>query len=585
MQKKMLDNSKQAAKNGNQNESKEPLSYRYLDIIRKELVSEGLITEDQLKTAISVQKSTQDGIGRILVRLDFVSKKKLVDFLGRHLGIPYLDLKGHLIDSREMELVPEEMARRYRLVPLSKIENNLTVAMADPLDIRAIDALVRRTRLTIEPMISTEEDIINTINQCYSRGRSQGILGKHKGDDLIYGVEATDQKPEDLAAIPRIIDLVNEIIVEAVRLRASDIHLEPEENNLPVRFRIDGILRKVTVLSKKLELAIVSRIKIMAGLDIAERRIPQDGSFTATAENRPIDLRVSTFPTAFGEKIVMRVLDRERFLIGLERLGFSPQTLKTFNFLIERPYGIILVTGPTSSGKTTTLYAVLNAIKSVEKNIITIEDPIECPIPMVRQSQINPKAGLTFARGLRSFLRQDPDIIMVGEIRDSETAEIAIRASLTGHLVLSTLHTNDAPGALTRLIDMGIAPYLVSSGIIGVLAQRLIRRVCPHCRQPYAEDREIITELGLPGENGLKLYRGKGCGYCGGTGYYGRIGAFELMPMNDKIKELVMSNTPTNILKEAAREAGMKTLREDALEKVIRGSTTAAEVMRVTSKE
>ncbi len=567
-------------------ELKESISYRYVDIIKKELVSEGLITEDQLKTAISVQRSTQEGIGRILVRLDFISKEKIIDFLGRHLGIPYVDLKGYLIDPRVIELVPEEMVRKYKLVPLFKIENNLTVAMVDPLDIAAIDALVHRTRLTIEPMVSTEEDVIKAINQYHSRARdSEGVLSKDSDLDLVSGVEVSEQKLESIAGIPPIIRLVNEIILEAVRERASDIHLEPEEQNLPVRFRIDGVLREARVLSNKLELAIVSRIKIMAGLDIAERRIPQDGSFTVTVENRPIDLRVSTFPMAFGEKVVMRVLDREKFLLGLEQLGFLPQTLKVFNSLMKRPHGIILVTGPTSSGKTTTLYAVLNTIKSVEKNIITIEDPIECTIPTVKQSQINLKAGLTFARGLRSFLRQDPDIIMVGEIRDYETAEIAIRASLTGHLVFSTIHTNDAPGALTRLIDMGVAPYLVSSGIIGVLAQRLVRRICPQCKESYTEDRETLTKLGLPGENKFKLYRGKGCAYCGGTGYYGRVGVFELLTMNNKIKELVMSQTPTNVLKEAAEEAGMKTLWEDGLEKALQGITTIAEVIRVASEE
>lgn len=567
-------------------ELKESISYRYVDIIKKELVNEGLVTGEQLKTAISVQRSTQEGIGKVLVKSDFVSKEKIIDFLGRHLGIPYVDLKGYLIDPQVIELVPEEMVRKYKLVPLFKIENNLTVAMMDPLDVVAIDALNHRTGLTIEPMMSTEEDTIKTINQYYSKARQlEEVVGEENEGDLVSGVEVSEQKLESVAATAPIIRLVNEIILEAVRERASDIHLEPEEKNVPVRFRIDGLLHKARVLSKNLELAIVSRIKIMANLDIAERRIPQDGSFTVTVENRPIDLRVSTFPMAFGEKVVMRVLDREKFLLGLEQLGFLPQTLKVFNSLIKRPHGIILITGPTSSGKTTTLYAVLNAIKSVEKNIITIEDPIECTIPTVKQSQINPKAGLTFAQGLRSFLRQDPDIIMVGEIRDDETAEIAVRASLTGHLVFSTLHTNDAPGALTRLIDMGVAPYLISSGIIGVLAQRLVRKMCPQCRESYSEDRETLTKFGLAGGNGLKLYRGKGCEYCGGTGYYGRVGIFELLTMNDKIKELVMSQTPTNILKEAARVAGMKTLREDGLEKIRQGITTVAEIMRVSTEE
>lgn len=565
------------------NKTKEFISYRYIETMKKELVKEGLITSDQLKTATEIQKSTGEGIDKVLVRLDFISNEKIIDFLGRHLGIPYVDLKRYLIDPKVIELVSEPLAFKYRLVPLFQIENTLTVAMVDPLDVGAIDALAHHTGLSIEPMIATEEDITGIIHQYYSKpGRPEAVLGEEEG---VPGIKVAGEKLESIAAIPPIVRLVNEIIFEAVRQRASDIHLEPEEKNLPLRFRIDGLLRQIKVLSKKLELAIVSRIKIMAALDITERRLPQEGSFTVTVENRPIDLRVSTFPTVFGEKVVMRVLDRERFLLGLEELGFSPETMERFSSLIKRPHGIILVTGPTSSGKTTTLYAVLNTIKSVETNIITIEDPIECTLPIIKQSQINPKAGLTFARGLRSILRQDPDIIMIGEIRDYETVEIAIRASLTGHLVFSTLHTNDAPGALTRLIDIGAAPYLVSSGVIGILAQRLVRRICPHCRESYTEDKEALVKLGLSTKNEIKLWRGRGCHYCGGTGYYGRVGIFELATMSRKIRSLVMERSPTDVLKEAAQEAGMKTLREDAIDKAIQGITTVAEALRVTAGE
>ena len=563
------------------NEVKKSISYRYIETMKKELVKEDLITSDQLKIATEAQKSTREGIDRVLVRLGFISNEKIIDFLGRHLGIPYVDMKGYLIDPKVIELVSGKLAFKYRLVPLFQIEDTLTVSMVDPLDVGAIDALAHHTGLSIEPMIATEEDIIKIIQQYYSKpGQPEAVLGE---EGEVPGTEVAEEKLESIAAIPPIVRLVNEIIFEAVHQRASDIHLEPEEKELPLRFRIDGLLRQTRVLSKKLELAIVSRIKIMATLDITERRLPQDGSFTVTVENRPIDLRISTFPTVFGEKVVMRVLDRERFLLGLEKLGFSPQTMERFSSLIRMPYGIILVTGPTSSGKTTTLYAVLNTIKSVEKNIITVEDPIECTLPIVKQSQINPKAGLTFARSLRSILRQDPDIIMIGEIRDYETAEIAIRASLTGHLVFSTLHTNDAPGALTRLIDMKVAPYLVSSGIIGVLAQRLVRQICPHCRESYTEDKETLVKLGLSTKNELKLWRGKGCHHCGETGYYGRIGIFELATMNKKIRDLVLNKSPTDVLKEAAQEAGMKTLREDAIEKVIQGITTVAEVLRATA--
>jgi len=560
-------------------EFKEPLSYRYVDIIKRELVTEGLITEDQLTEAMNEQSSTHEGIGRILVRLDLVKMEHIIDFLGRHLGIPRASLTDLKVEEELLDVVGVELSRRYRLIPLKKLDERLIVAMVDPLDISAIDAISHLTGLAVEPTMATEEELESAINELYSPTR--------KRKPTSTAMKTTDIDTETVGLTAPIVRLVNEIIHEAVSENASDIHLEPEETELTVRLRVDGILRKVKILAKKLELEVISRIKIMADMDIAERRVPQDGSFTLTVQERPIDLRVSTFPMAFGEKVVMRVLDRKKFLIGLEHLGFSPGMLQNFDSLIRRPHGIILVTGPTSSGKTSTLYAVLNAVRSVEQNIVTIEDPIECPIPMVRQSQVNVKAGLTFARGLRSFLRQDPDIIMVGEIRDGETAEIAMQASLTGHLVFSTLHTNDAPGALTRLVDMGIAPYLVSSSIIGVLAQRLVRRVCSKCTAPSPQDKKVITDLGFSLKDGEKatLKKGKGCPACGHTGYRGRIGIFELMMMDQEIKELVMEKTSTGALKNAAREVGMVTLREDGIEKALRGITNIDEVLRVTSEE
>jgi type II secretory ATPase GspE/PulE/Tfp pilus assembly ATPase PilB-like protein len=373
--------------------------------------------------------------------------------------------------------------------------------------------------------------------------------------------------------------------MQAIKDRASDIHIEPERDKLRTRYRIDGILYEVSSPPKRLQLAIVSRIKIMAGMDIAEKRIPQDGRIRLRARNKDIDLRVATLPTMFGEKVVLRILERAVTIVDLDKLGLLPDTRKRYEEIISRPYGIVLSTGPTGCGKSSTLYASLNKIKSTKTNIITIEDPVEYQISLVNQVQINPKAGLTFASGLRSFLRQDPDIIMVGEIRDLETAEIAIHASLTGHLVLSTLHTNDAPTAFTRLVDMGVEPFLASSAVAAVMAQRLVRTICPKCKEEYRPPKEVLEELGLSNEKGLKFYRGKGCRNCKNTGYFGRTGIFELLIPNEKIKDMVVKKTPSTELRKEAVRAGMVSLREDGVSKIKKGITSVEEVLRVTQEE
>lgn len=553
------------------------------------LVEAGVITTAQLREALARQKATGKRIADVLVELGFTTTRDIIRFVGVQLGIPCISLDNYFIDSGVTALVPESMARKYHIIPVSKSEDALTVAMADPLDVFAIDDLQRQTGLKVEPAVCTEEEVGAAIDQYYGIKESVEEVMRDIDEELFKEKETvTDErrKLEELADEVPIVKLVNLLIMEAVKDRASDIHIEPDRDSLRTRYRVDGILHEVTSPSKRLQLAITSRVKIMAGVDIAEKRIPQDGRFRMRVKDKDIDVRVSTLPTMFGEKVVMRILDRSAMLVDMDKIGFLPETLDKFTEVIKRPYGIILVTGPTGCGKTSTLYAALNMINSPELNIITIEDPIEYQVVRVNQVQINPKAGLTFASGLRSFLRQDPDIIMVGEVRDLETAEIAIHASLTGHLVFSTLHTNDAPGAFTRLIDMGAEPFLVSSAVTAVMAQRLVRVICPACKQAYRPPKEILESVGLPKSQwGNKFYKGKGCGRCKKTGYLGRTGIFELMIPNERIREMLVGKPSTSELRQAALEAGMKSLRQEGLPKALNGTTTLEEILRVTQEE
>jgi type IV pilus assembly protein PilB len=552
------------------------------------LVEQKLITDEQLKSAIRESEKTNEPLRKVLVKMALVSEEDIVTFFEEQLGIPRIDLRNYLIDAKVLSLIPEGLAKKYNLIPLFKTGDILTIATADPLNVVALDEIRIKTKSNIEPAVATESELKNAINQYYGIGGSiEDIIKSIDMKTLAIEEGKEEIEPEKLRNIAEeapIIKLVNLIILQAIRDKASDIHVEPEEENLKVRFRVDGILHEQATIPKQMQAAVLSRIKIMSDMNIATKRIPQDGRFRLNIEGGQIDMRVSSMPTMFGENIVMRLLDTTSILIGLERLGFDEKNLEHFKSLIVRPYGIILVTGPTGSGKTTTLYSALNTINTPDKNIITIEDPVEYQLKMVRQSQINPKAGLTFATGLRSILRQDPDVIMVGEIRDLETAEISVQAALTGHLVFSTLHTNDAPGSLNRLIDMGVEPFLISSSVIGVVAQRLVRTICSSCKQSYTPSEEVIRDFGAELPSNPKFYRGAGCKACKNSGYKGRIGIFEMLLITDKIRDLILAKTPSSQIKHVAQEAGMKTLRQDGITKVLAGATTIDEVIRVSQE-
>jgi type IV pilus assembly protein PilB len=562
------------------------------------LIGLGVITADQLKKASQEQRQKGERLEQAIVRLGYAKEELALQCLADYFNLPYVDLDTYLIDEKIVKTIPEEMARRHTLMPLFKIGSTLTVAMTNPLNLLALDELRNKVKTDVEIAISTEKKIKKTIEQHYGATATtlentlQHLL---KGNMATPSQEPSDYKktydlavkelptgPMDEAPAARMLDLV---MIQAIRDRASDIHFEPDERALRVRFRIDGYLYESLNLPKPIHPALTSRIKILAEMDIAETRLPQDGNFNVKMEKRGFEIRVSTFPTIYGENVVLRILDQTSPLFKLEELGFSEETLNHFKQLIRKSSGIILVTGPTGSGKTTTLYALLNMINSKEKNIITIEDPVEYRLALIRQTQINPKAGINFATGLRSILRQDPDIIMIGEIRDLETSEIAMQAALTGHLVLSTLHTNDAPEAISRLVDIGVEPYLISSSVIGVLAQRLIRTICPDCKTPHQVDPNVMKDLGeemAKLKNPLTLYRGKGCKNCKQSGYWGRSGIYELLLVNEEIKKLISERVSTQVIRDVAKKtAGLVPLRVDGLRKVLEGITTLDEVDRV----
>lgn len=555
------------------------------------LVKEGIINKKQLKQAKEEEKKTSEPLRHLLVKMGFITEKELVSFISDKLGLVRIELSNYLIEPEVIELISEELARKYELIPVTKVGKRVTCAMVDPLNTAAMDYIGTKIGLTIEPGISTVDEVKKALNEHYSSAKGNRLEEVIKSID-VEDVEIKKEKDEtdskELEAIagePTVIKLVNLTIIKAIKEGASDIHIEPLENAISTRFRIDGMLQEVTTTPKNLQAAIISRIKIMANMDIAERRAPQDGRFSVKIKGKEIDIRVSCIPTIFGENIVLRLLDVSRAISSLDQIGFSKTVFDNYQRLIYRPHGIILVTGPTGSGKTTTLYASLNKLNTIEKNIITVENPVEYKLDRVRQIQVNPKAGLTFASGLRSIVRQDPDIIMIGEMRDMETAEIAVRAALTGHLVFSTLHTNDAPGAVSRLLDIGIEPYLISDSVIGILAQRLIRTICPDCKKKYKPTPEELKDIGLAKDEKKDFYTGGGCSKCGNTGYKGRIGIFELMILDDKIRELIVARTPVEKIKSEARASGMITLKEDGIEKINKGLTSIKEVLRVTMEE
>ncbi len=548
----------------------------------------GIITQDQLVEALEIQARTGERIGQILRDMGAVTDADLARGMAHQWGYPYLALADEKIDTEVAKRIPHALAVRHKCIAIERRNGRLVLAIADPLNVVAVDDVRLITGMEVDLVVATEEEISNALARVYQL--ADAIIDRAMRESVTdYSLDVSEedqQSVEQLRALTEeapVVKLVNLLVDEAVKQNASDIHVEPHRSGVWIRFRVDGVLRDVMSPPKHLKAALVSRMKIMADMDIAERRRPQDGRIHLMAEGRNIDLRVSTLPTMFGEKVVMRVLDQSSTQITLTRLGMHSDTLRLWESATSKPHGMVLVTGPTGSGKTTTLYATLTKLNTLDQNIVTVEDPVEYQIPRINQVQVNPKAGLTFANGLRSILRQDPDIVMVGEIRDRETAEIAVQAALTGHLVLSTLHTNDAASAITRLIDMGVEPFLISSCVIAVLAQRLARAICPRCKVAYSPPADALGRLGADAriDPDVVFYRGQGCDYCRGTCYRGRIGIFELMSISDPIRgQIVQHASSTEIKAQAIREA-MRTLRDDGLEKVMSGISTIEEILRV----
>ncbi len=561
------------------------------------LLQDGLVNEEQLQKALEIQKQSGKRLGAVLVEMGVVTENDIVTVLGKQLGIPYINLSNYLIDPATVRIIPENIARRHQLIPINKVGNKLTVAMVDPLNILAIDDIQFMTGLVVKPVVATSTDINEALNNAYGNEGKMDELMEDLGDigkDANEGGDLGNLEELDENDAP-IIRLVNLVISNAVAEGVSDIHIEPFDKDIRIRYRLDGDLRINMEPPKRAQAAITSRVKIMSQLDIAEKRLPQDGRIKIKVNNRPIDLRVATIPTVWGEKIVMRILDQSNLKLDLTDLGFEPKSLEKFMGAIAMPNGIVLVTGPTGSGKTTTLYSALHTVNQIDVNVMTAEDPVEYNLHGINQVQCKAEIGLTFAAALRSFLRLDPDVIMVGEIRDFETCEIAVKASLTGHLVLSTLHTNDAPSTIGRLLNMGIEPFMVATSLILVQAQRLVKVICKDCKIEYKPKPDVLKMLGVTPEMLVKLelphlnlknllfYKGKGCEKCGGKGYKGRVGIYEVMAVSDNIRRMILDRASTLELKETARAEGMLSLRESALRKVLLGKTTVEEVFAVTA--
>lgn len=546
------------------------------------LLDSGLITQAQLETALEKQKLNGKKIGEILVEENIIREEQLLESLASQLNLPFIDLTHFTIDPEIPRLIGESLARRHTLIPIAKENNNLLVAMTDPLNIYAIDDINIATGLNVKPVLSLKRHIQNAINHYYGKESAEKAVEdftKEIGSKYFNDLSTSEETFDDINSAP-VVRFVDSIIKHALRSGASDIHIEPFENSIRIRFRIDGELREIMTTAKTTHSAIVTRVKIIGKMDIAEKRVPQDGRIEMQIDDRDIDLRISIIPTVYGEKIVIRLLDRSSTLMTKKDLGFNNENIKIFNKLIQSPNGIILVTGPTGSGKTTTLYAILQELNKVNHNIITIEDPVEYRLDGINQIQVNIKAGLTFANGLRAILRQDPDIIMVGEIRDTETAEIAVRAAITGHLVLSTLHTNDAASTIVRLIDMGIEPYLVSSSVVGIIAQRLVKKICTNCKVEYYPTHTERQLLSLK-DNDI-LYKGAGCSLCGKTGYKGRTAIHEVLILTRELREMVDRRASLDEIRSAATKYGTKTLKYNCSQLVRKGITTTDELIKVT---
>ncbi|MCH8979114.1 MAG: type II/IV secretion system protein [Armatimonadetes bacterium] len=565
-------------------------------------VQEELITPEQLQLALDKQLEMggDDPIARVMVQMGLITDRDRVRCMGKVWGVPYVEISESTPTEEALALLSPQFAKRFKSLPLEISDDKLIVAMANPLDVFVIDELRMNTGREIEPMIAVEEDILTVLAENYKLDTNigdaiEGVMKDFDGDleirseDPADDDEMSEAELRELGEDAPVVRLANLIVSQAVNDRASDIHIEPRKDCVMVRLRIDGIMMEAMKLPRKVAAPLTSRFKIVANMDIAEKRAPQDNRISATINGKEYDFRVSTLPVVFGEKIVMRVLDKAGINIGLTKLGFLSHNLKMLEELAQKNFGIILVTGPTGSGKTTTLYSLINQTNDGLKNIVTIEDPVEYQISEINQCNVNVKAGMTFSAGLRAMLRQDPDVIMIGEMRDRETATIAMEAALTGHLVFSTLHTNDASSAPSRLMDMDVEPFLIASSLMGVLAQRLVRQICPNCKESYMANRESLLRYGfpLPEEVGaetkgeLKLFKGAGCDHCKGSGYRGRTGVYELMVLSDEMRDKILNRCPSHELRNHAIENGMKSLQSDAVQKILMGVTSVDEVLRV----
>ena len=559
------------------------------------LTTKGLVSKEALAKVLEESGGGKKNFVRLLVDRGLMTEQQLYGLLAEDLGIPTISLTKYRVDPTVARLIPERVARQYTVIPISRFGERLVVAMADPLNIFALDDLKVLTQYAVDAVLAPEAEIRRAIEQAYEvssaslsggmeNGQGDGVEEDVAEDSLASVVQLVLSRESDEAPVVKLINLV---LVDALKQRASDIHLEPREDGLQVRFRIDGRLVEVHALPKAIQNAVLTRLKILSGLDITEWRLPQDGRFKVRLETQEVDFRVSVLPVVHGSKVVLRVLDLRRVSLGLDHLGFLPEDTEAFQEIVKRPYGMVLVTGPTGSGKSTTLYAILSQLNVPGRNIVTIEDPVEYQLEGITQVQVNPEIGLTFASGLRSILRQNPDVVMIGEIRDFETADIAMKASLTGHLVLSTLHTNDASSAVTRLIDMGVEPFLVASSVTLIEAQRLVRKLCQKCRQPYKPPAELLAKLGAAERlSTTTFYQAKGCSQCNKTGYRDRMGILEVLALDERVRELIVDKTPSwEIKQHAIKVLGMTTLRDDGLKKAALGLTTLEEVFQVTAEE
>jgi type IV pilus assembly protein PilB len=561
------------------------------------LVAEGLITDAQLRQALGDQRGKADKLGSVLIRQGSLTEEQLIGFLSRQYGIPSITLANIDIDAETLRLVPPHIAKKYEVLPVKRIGGTLTLAMSDPTNVFALDDIAFMTNLQILPVVAPQAAIRRALDTNYDAAQAASssmsdmmseITGEASNVEVVEDEQAGTQvdvfELKESADEAPVVKLVNMVLVDAIRRSASDLHWEPYEKTFRIRFRIDGVLHEMLSPPKRLEPAIISRLKIMSNLDISERRLPQDGRIKLRYAGREIDFRVSILPTIFGEKAVLRILDKEALQLDMTKLGFDSWSYEKFGHAIHQPYGMVLITGPTGSGKTTTLYSAISTINAPEHNIMTAEDPVEYNLKGVNQVQVNEGIGRTFAAVLRSFLRQDPDVILVGETRDLETAQISIRAALTGHLVFTTLHTNDCPSTVARLVDMGVQPVLLSSALLLVLAQRLGRRICPDCKEPIEGHEDDLVPYGhvSEGRGKVTFFKGKGCQTCNFTGMKGRSAIYELMPITDELRTVILKGGQTAEIRELAQSQGMKTLRQAGLRKVLEGTTTVEEVLRVT---